>query len=171
MHSEAATLPQEPATRINYGAWLWRVFTWDGVIALALMAAPLVLQQVLREDGEIDNRDDREAMLAAIFIPIGALLLRFWIGSRHLALNRCGDRFLQFQSFCFFAGLFAMLLGECIVLSVHDMLPPGDFVIPLVMILPFYAVYLACMTVAMYPGREPISEQNRTRIGNWEVSN
>lgn len=166
LSAEQATT-EVPPTRINYRAWLLRVVVWDGVIALLLMLAPLVLQWALKKDGQ---NDENEMMLLVIFIPIGAFLLRWFIGARHLDKNRCSQNFRQFQTFCFFGGLVAMLLGDCLVLGLHDMLPPDQKLVPLVMLIPFYTVYLLCMIIAMYPGREPVPKEELTRIGNWEIN-
>jgi hypothetical protein len=38
------------------------------------------------------------------------------------------------------------------------------------MLIPFYTVYLLCMIIAMYPGREPVPQEELTRIGNWEIN-
>lgn len=168
MLSAAETASEPPPTRVNYRAWLLRVVVWDGVIAVLLMLAPLVLQRMLIKDGQ---NDENERMLWVVFIPIGAFLLRWLIGGRHLDKNHCSPNFRQFQTFCFFGGLVTMLLGDCLVLSLHDMIPADQAFVPFIMLTPFYTIYLLCMLIAMYPGREPIPAAELTRIGNWEVGN
>src|SRR6478735_1196344 len=98
MLSAAQATTEAPPTRINYRGWFLRVVVWDGVIALLLMLAPLVLQQALKKDGQ---NDEEELAMFVIFIPIGAFLLRWFIGARHLDKNRCSLNFRQFQTFCF----------------------------------------------------------------------
>jgi hypothetical protein len=166
MLNGAETTTETSPTRINYRAWMLRVVVWDGVIAVLLMLAPLVLQRMLIKDGQ---NDENERMMWVVFIPIGAFLLRWLIGGRHLDTNHCSPNFRQFQTFCFFLGLGMMLFGDCLVLSLHDMLPADQALVPFLMLMPFYAIYLVCMIIAMYPGREPIPAEELTRLGNWEI--
>ena len=159
--SAAGTDPSQIESRINYRRWFWRVLAWDGILPLIVWIAPYLLAQIL------PNREEPR-MLGIILTAIGVFLLRWFMGSDHVASNHCSSPIKQLQYGCFFAGLVVMLLMDALLLALHGLMQPGEWLgMAIILVLPF-SLYLVLMAIAMYPGREP-APSNRLRVGNWEV--
>lgn len=166
LNVEASTSDSSP-TRINYRAWLLRVLAWDGVLPLLLWLSPFVVRLIL------PGIKDEAGVLLAVPLPICLFFLRIWVGAKHVDANHCGPKFRVVQYYCFLFGILLLLFVDALLLALHGELAGNlagylellqDLSIPL-------AIYLSLMAVAMYPGREPIPEDERTRVGNWDVSN
>jgi hypothetical protein len=124
------------------------------------------VQRLMQKQGE---EAEKVAMASSVLIPIAAFLLRWGIGRGHILKNHCGPFFRQVQTCCFYVGLISILLGECIALCIHAFDDDDAALAAIVAMTPFYLLYLLLMTLAMYPGREPIPPEAITRVGNWDV--
>lgn len=133
---------------VPYGSWFLRVLTWDGILAASILLLPGIIEFLFP--------NQRGAMeLAAVFWPIVALFVRFFVARRHIDANACSllMRRLQLAAVC--VAIFVLLLIDSLVILAHEMprgamvATPTDMVIWAVLIV----IYLAGMTFAMYPGR------------------
>jgi hypothetical protein len=161
MLSPVADSSEAPPTRINYRAWLVRVIAWDGVLPLLLWLSPFLVRLLVPGI----NKD--AGVLLAVPLPICVFFIRIWFGARHIDANRC-EKFRVIQYYCFLFAILVLLFVDALLLALHGELDENwaaylsllrDLSIP-------FAVYLALMAVAMYPGREPIPS---TQLGNWEI--
>jgi len=140
--------PPSSAPGVPYGSWFLRVLTWDGILAASILLLPGIVELLFPKQ--------RGAMeLAAVFWPIVALFVRFFVARRHINANACSRwmRRLQLATVC--VAIFVLLLIDSLVILAHEMprgamvATPTDIVIWAVLIV----IYLAGMTFAMYPGK------------------
>lgn len=135
--------------RIDFGFWLRRIVTWDGLLPILMWLAPWAIETVLpNRRGAIE--------IAAVVLPIVALFLRFHSGIRQIASNRCAKLFRGVQFAVFVIGILPLVLFDCFMMLAH-LMPAGgpmaaeDVFVCTVLLL----IYLTAMTIAMYPGRLP----------------
>jgi hypothetical protein len=133
--------------RVNYRSWLLRILTWDTILPVAVAFVPTAIALFLP-----DRRGVME--IASVTLPIAAFLLRLRIGKRQIDSNRCSVAFRKFQFCVFFVGILPLVLIDCVIVLSHLMpngalfATSGDLLVWAVLA----AIYLASMTVAMYPG-------------------
>jgi hypothetical protein len=133
--------------RVNYRSWLLRILTWDTILPVAVAFVPTAIALFL------PNR--RGVMeIASVTLPIAAFLLRLRIGKRQIDSNRCSVAVRKFQFCVFFVGILPLVLIDCVIILSHLMpngalfATSGDLLVWAILA----AIYLASMTVAMYPG-------------------
>lgn len=139
---------------IDFAGWLFRFITWDGLLPVVILVVPTIIEALLpNRRGAIE--------LAAVTLPIAALLFRFAVGRRHISSNNCGRRVRQFQYLALGVGLLVLVLIDAIMILSHVM-PKGElfadkrdrFVCAVI-----FSLYLFLMAIAMYPGRtKPLPE-------------
>jgi hypothetical protein len=133
--------------RVNYRSWLLRILTWDTILPVAVAFVPTAIALFLP-----DRRGVME--IASVTLPIAAFLLRLHIGKRQIDSNRCSVAVRKFQFCVFFVGILPLVLIDCVIVLSHLMpngalfATSGDLLVWAVLA----AIYLASMTVAMYPG-------------------
>jgi hypothetical protein len=136
------------APGVPFGSWFLRVLTWDGILAASILLLPGIIEFLFpRQRGAME--------LAAVFWPIVALFVRFFVAKRHINANACSRlmRRLQLAAVC--VAIFVLLLIDSLVILAHEMprgamvATPTDIVIWAVLVVN----YLAGMTFAMYPGK------------------
>jgi hypothetical protein len=133
--------------RVNYRSWLLRILTWDTILPVAVAFVPTAIALFLP-----DRRGVME--IASVTLPIAAFLLRLRIGKRQIDSNRCSVAVRKFQFCVFFVGILPLVLIDCVIVLSHLMpngalfATSGDLLVWAVLA----AIYLASMTVAMYPG-------------------
>lgn len=102
-----------------------------------------------------------------ILLPIAAFFIRLVVGLRHIRANQCGPLFRNLQQLFLFVGILSLVVVDaCLILQLNI---PGAAVRAEILtgfLLVTGCIYLPCMIVAMYPGREPIQT---SAIGNWDV--
>jgi len=132
----------------NYGFWLIRLLTWDGLLPLCTAVAPYAIKLLFPKQPEAMD-------IAAVGVAIAALLLRISAGNRHIASNHCSEEVRHLQSCAFVLGIVPLLLMDCFIIVEHQ-LPGGGPLAhckdlgPLAIWISFY---LTMMAIAMYPGR------------------
>jgi len=155
------------ANRASIGSWLFRLMAWDGLLPAAVWAVPWVIEWLIpHRRGAIE--------VTAVVLPIVAFFIRYQVGRRYIASNRCGAlmRGLQVGVFC--VGILLLVLIDAVIVLSHVM-PKGaafataaDCIVWAVL----YSIYLTSMAIAMYPGpceppdeSDPWSDPN---CGRWE---
>lgn len=133
-----------PTTRVDFRDWFRRVLGWDGVLPIGMAILPAGIMLVW------PNADDALAAAAGL-VPIAAVILRYYVGRHHLESNRVGPMLRVGQRVAFVAAIFWMCLLECFVMMLHFV--PAIQPVDCVAVGVGYAVYLATMSFAMYPGR------------------
>jgi hypothetical protein len=140
--------------RVNFGSWLLRILTWDGLLPASVVLVPTVIESLLP-----NNRGAIE--LAAVAIPIAGFFLRVSAGKRQIASNNCDPACRVLQFCAFFLGILVLTLIDAVVILSHVM-PQGaafadetDCIVWAILV----AVYLSSMGIAMYPGRTEADRQ------------
>lgn len=102
-------------------------------------------------------------VIATVGIPLFAFVVRYLMGQRSIRENHCSALTRWFQSVVLVLGLIVIALIDCLLISLSMLIPGnpqgggGDkLVILFCGFASAYLGYLACMTFAMYPGRERI---------------
>jgi hypothetical protein len=141
------------ARNVNFGAWLFRVLTWDGLLPAFVILAPMLIEVLIP-----NNRGAIE--IAAVVLPITGFFIRISVGKRHIASNSCGVvvRRLQFGVFCL--GILTLVLIDSVLILCHVMPKAAPFATKAdcIVWIVLFSTYLTSMTIAMYPGRtKPLS--------------
>ena len=141
-------------TRLNWSGWLLRVLTCDGVLPVVLLATSVTLSRLSLGQGEL-------YLILSAGIPVSAFMVRFFMGQRAIEHNHCSALTRRFQLIVLVLGLIVIALMDCLLIVLSMLPPPNGNKAEkyLILFLGFaiaYLAYLACMTFAMYPGREPI---------------
>ena len=132
---------------VNFGVWLLRLVTWDGLLPACVVLLPTAIEVLLP-----NNRAAIE--ITAVVLPITGFFLRIRAGRRQIASNNCGRKFrvVQFCAFCL--GILVLTLVDAVLILSHVM-PQGavcadrsDVIVWTALI----SVYLMAMGIAMYPG-------------------
>ena len=131
-------------SRVDRGEWFRRVLGWDGLLPVVIVMMPWVIDLIWPNAAKLQT-------LAAGFVPIIALFVRFKVGRLHLSENHVGTLFLACQRFVFYGAILWLCFLDCFVMALHAApeIPLGDLIVVFVA----YGLYLAAMTFAMYPGR------------------
>ncbi len=140
-----------PAKELNYGKWLFRLITWDGLLPGCVVLAPIVIGFLFP-----NNRVPIE--LAAVILPIAGFFIRIRVGARHIASNHCSITVRWFQLCCFVLGVFPLVLFECFLMLTHVMpaliMNWTDIAVCAIL----FAIYLTLMAIAMYPGQVALQQ-------------
>lgn len=134
--------------RVNYGQWLIRLVTWDGLLPGCIVLAPSVVEFLFPK-----NREAIE--LVSVMLPVIGLSIRIRLGSRHIGSNHCSVTIRCFQMCAFILGLLLLGLVECVLVLTHVM-PVGALFVDsrdVVIWATVFSIYLFAMAIAMYPGR------------------
>ena len=129
------------------------MLTWDGLVPVGLILISRVFQLFVGGgNGAIE--------LLAIFLPVAALLVRLYLGVQSIGENDCAPLVRAGQLGLLILAMLALGVFECVlILASHA--PPGngpfDRADDLQVWYGLLAAYVTCVTVAMYPGREPVS--------------
>ncbi|MGZ9126084.1 MAG: hypothetical protein ACXW48_23875 [Candidatus Binatia bacterium] len=139
---------------IDFAGWLFRFLTWDGLLPVVILLVPTIIEALLR-----NRRGPIE--LAAVALPIAAMLFRYAVGRRHIAHNNCGRRVKQFQYLALCFALFVLVVIDAFMILVHVM-PKGAMIAnrqePF-FLAGVFSLYLFPMAIAIYPGRtKPLPE-------------
>jgi hypothetical protein len=134
--------------RVNYGAWLLRLLTWDGLLPAIVILTPEIAKQIM------PHRPQAIEFISCI-APIAAFILRLFVAGRHLYSNDCTDqmRDRQFAFLCY--AVMALLVIDIYVLLARD-LPAGAMfanTFNLILWTGVFTIYFVCIAVATYPGR------------------
>lgn len=136
--------------RVNYRKWISTVLTWDATIALLICLVPFILRFLMA------NKITGMVEVLVVLATVAAAVTRLYFGVQHIKANYCstGMRFVQKSTLVL--AMFLMAITE-IMMILTSLLPaeggindPSDLMIISIIM----AIYLALMTVAMYPGRE-----------------
>ena len=145
---------EKPHKRIPFAAWFLSVFCWDGLLPFAIVLVPLALKLILPRLGDA-------VALAALVLPITAFMIRFRVGTIHIATNYCGSVTRFFQYIVFYIGLFALLfVDSLLILSQENGMEKFFANKADLRFLEFAAViYIVSMVIAMYPGWKPVDSE------------
>ena len=143
----------EPARRLNMIAWLLAVALWDGLLPVGIVLLPALVQLV------IPNRREPIEVIA-VLVPMVAFFVRIVVGSRRIRSNHCARWFQILQFLGFGLGALILVLLDAVLILSHIM-PAGafasaDYAVFAIM----FAIYYLLMLFAMYPGREPVPEDD-----------
>lgn len=131
--------------RICFVTWLRFVIAWDGILPICVALFPIAIRLVL------PNVRDAIA-ITSVAVPVAALVIRIFVGNRHIARNRCGSLVRAVQ-YCFFlVGILSLMCVECIFMAVGLNALLANEKDRYFTALAF-GFYLVAMTIAMYPGR------------------
>jgi hypothetical protein len=127
--------------------WVIRIVKWDGILPAVVWTSPILVQLLFP--------NVRWAIeIVAVILPIIALLMRFMIGKRHIDSNRCKPltRRLQLAVLCI--GSIVLLLIDSVMILTHVMPKGAAFATTgdVIVWSALYGIYVASMTIAMYPG-------------------
>ena len=132
--------------QVSIGSWLRNVFAWDGLLPVGVVLIPIGIGLLL------PNTPDAIAVTAVV-VPIVAICIRFKIGKRHIDSHDLGEVVWHLQFCVFIVGIFLLMLLESLLIVV----PLTDLFVrekvDMYSILLLFAIYLAAMAVAMFPGR------------------
>lgn len=134
--------------RVNYASWLRRLIAWDGLLPVGILIVPTGIEILFP-----NNRGLLE--IAAVALPIAALLLRVRAGKHYIASNQCSMAVRRFQYCVFCFGILPLVLVDCFMILSH-LIPKGAALVDdsdLLVLVIFFAIYLSSMAIAMYPGR------------------
>lgn len=152
-------------SRVDYGLWLRRVATWDGVLPACVAAAPCVIRMLVR--GQLGVA---VAMIAAVTLPAVAFELRLLYGRNRIASNYCSTSVRRLQSYALYIGLFTLALIDFILFYCQAITGgkakifegTSDWIGFALCV----AIYVTAMVFAMYPGAVGQSESE-----DWEQCN
>jgi hypothetical protein len=135
------------AHRASISSWLIRLIAWDGVLPVAILSAPFLVRWLIP-----DNRSAIE--LTAVVLPLVAFFVRYQVGRRHIASNDCGPVVRRVQVVVLCLGIFVLVLIDAVMVLCHVMPKGAAFTTTtdLIVWMVLYAIYLAAMALAMYPG-------------------
>lgn len=134
--------------RVNYGSWFFRVLGWDGIMPVCIVLIPTLIKLLIP-----NNRG--AVAVTVVLLPIAAFFVRLAIGIRHIAANHCAIAVRRLQYFVFCLGIFLLIGVDTLLILSHEM-PKGAMFANTTDYLAFaslFSIYLASMTIAMYPGR------------------
>lgn len=141
-----------PARRINLISWLLAVAIWDGLLPVAIVLLPMLIQLA------VPNRREPIEVIA-IVVPMAAFFVRMWVGAQRIRSNYCARWFQIIQFIGFVLGLFILVLLDAVVILSHIM-PPGAFALSDYKIFAvMFGTYYLLMLFAMYPGRELVPDE------------
>jgi len=143
---------------IDFGRWLGRLVSWDGVLPIGIILAPSAIEWLIpNRRGPIE--------FASVALPIVGFLIRFVAGKRQIESNNCGPRCRKFQFAALALGVFSLVFIDAIAMLIH--LAPNRPLFAGVMVYASLSpIYLAPMIVALYPGRaKPLPEVFRPEAG------
>jgi hypothetical protein len=142
-----------PVEKVNYGRWLFRLITWDGLLPGCVVLVPTVIEFLIP-----NNRGAIE--FASVMLPVIGLLIRIRLGLRHIGSNHCTVAARCFQLCAFVLGILLLGLIECVLMLTHVM-PPLIFVdwTDIVECAIPFLIYATLMAIAMYPGRAPSQQE------------
>ena len=146
-----------PFVPANVWSWLHRVFAWDGVLPVCVALLPTALKLIA------PNKADAISV-AAVIVPIGALIVRYNIGRRHITSNNLPPAVKAFQQFIFSLAILWLCLLDSFLITMHfGVRPPREPGEWLLLAMPF-GPYFVAMLIAMFPGRRHCRTP-RSRIG------
>ena len=147
--------------RISFRSWLLRVVAWDGVLPLVLLGLPHGIHFLFPEAaGAIE--------ILGVLLPIAAFFTRLVVGFRHIRENHCPALLQQLQYVVLFLGILGLVMFDAVMILQLNLpqgaMQPGDLLVLFGIV---FAIYLPCMILAMYPGREAVARTEQ--VGNWEI--
>ena len=129
------------------GTWILRLVGWDGLLPVTIVVVPYLVRLALPQF-------PNAIAVVAVVLPIAAFFWRLYAGACHISTNRCGEFFRGVQSIALFIGVLIMVLVDALLLCVQDL--PGNLLwrdpAAIRMVGTMYAIYFACMVIAVYPG-------------------
>ena len=138
---------------MNASQWIIRLIAWDGLLPALVWLSPYAIRAII-------PNHDKAIEAAAILIPIAALFLRFYMGSKYIFSNHCSRSFRKLQVVLFCLGIFLLLLIDSLMIlsTILPKMPQGHPVHfrEMILIAGAFSVYLLLMFIAMYPGRADI---------------
>lgn len=140
-------------SRLDLGAWLLRLLSWDGLLPVGICLAPALITMMLPgHPGTVE--------LAAVFLPIAAFFLRFRAGGRQIGSNHCGAWVRRFQWCALVVGLLMLILFDAFVILswIMPVVDPDAWKEDLIILGTLVGLYGIAMAVAMYPGRVPVDD-------------
>ncbi len=139
--------------------WIQRVAGWDGLLPAVIWGLSALATSIL--PGDWNPVETLVLVLLAVVMPIAAFLLRLRFGNHAIRSNGCGWLLKSTQYIAFGVGICLLCILDGFVV-LHLVAPPGGGVLddwrPLFIT---YLVYLALMTLAMYPGPTKALTLNR----------
>jgi Gpi18-like mannosyltransferase len=130
---------------IDFAAWLFRLFTWDGVLPTCMMFLPAVIEQLWPNRGAIET--------ATVVLPIVFFFVRIVVGCRHIDANHCSPGFQRVQAWALVLGVFILVFLDAVMI-LSNVIPRGAVNLDdVVFVAIIVSIYLVPMAVAMYPGR------------------
>ncbi len=133
--------------------WLLQVLAWDGLLPVVVWGGPWAVQVLAPAHRGLTEQ-------LACLLPMGALFVRYVIGTRQVAANRCGPAMQQFQTMALGVGIFVLVVIDTMMILSLEM-PPGALFATktdLVVWGTLSSIYVVTMSIAMFPGRNTGSE-------------
>jgi len=135
---------EPPLSRVDFAAWALRIATWDGVLPLAVLIVPVVVEHIFPNQPVVLN-------WVAIVGAVTAFCLRGVIGFRQISKNHCSPGFRENQIPVFVFGIFVLAFFDCVGMFLH-LVPNFSVFDYLIFYGLAFAIYLPVMAFAMYPG-------------------
>jgi hypothetical protein len=130
--------------RVDFSAWFLRLITWDGLVPVFILLAPLAVGLSIP-----NNRGVME--VTAVALPIAAFFVRFGVGFRLIQTNNCAAEIRRLQVVAFVVGMFLLVLFDSILILGH--LVPNGVLFAGSYLIVLGGPYLVAMAIALYPGR------------------
>jgi hypothetical protein len=134
---------QKPVGRIDFAGWLFRLFTWDGLLPSCVMFLPVAVERFWPNKGAIEA--------GAVVLPIVFFFVRIVAGCRRIDSNHCRPWFQKIQVWSMVFAVFILVFLDAFIILSDVLGAParGDILIIAVIM----TLYLVPMAIAMYPGR------------------
>jgi hypothetical protein len=139
---------------IDFAVWLFRLLTWDGVLPIGVILVPFLMDAILPIDRGLTG-------LVYVGLIIAAFFVRMAVGCRYIDGNNCSPIFQRAQVWFLLAGAFVLMGIDTLLVVFLEQRGGGMFVGRQdgIFIAALVSIYLACMVIAMYPGRaKPLPE-------------
>jgi hypothetical protein len=137
--------------QVDFVSWVLRVLTWDSLLPACVILFPTAIAFLLP-----NNRGAIE--ITGVVLPIAGFVLRVRAGRRQITSNHCAATMRHVQLGSFVVGILILTLIDAVLVLSHVM-PQGalfaDKTDRVVWAILFF-VYLASMSIAMYPGVPPL---------------
>lgn len=142
--------------RLNISKWALQVLCWDGLL-------PVIILLLAWGLGTVDANASGWFDFLPILICLVGIFARLYSGIRIISQNHLTSGEQQGQRFFLLFGAMILAVMETCLLVTATLpaaAPPQPDRNELVILSWLYLAYFICLTIAMYPGRETIIEDD-----------
>lgn len=125
--------------------WIFDALKWDGLLPAIVWSVPMLIRWLLpNQRGPVE--------IAAVVLPIFAIVFRFYVGRKMIFNNNCGKamRYVQMLALC--VGIFFFFVVDA--LMILALIMPQGPPTPDGVLIGVFLSYFIIMLIATYPGPE-----------------